>query len=57
MTAEDNLNKWKTLWDRFVREIKKVNIGSIACEVAATNFKVSILSCYGITGEGSRLEW
>ena len=38
MKAEDCLKKWKALRDRFVREIKKVNIGSISYESAPTNF-------------------
>ena len=37
-------------------EIKKVNIGSIAYESDPTNFKVYILSCHDITGEGGRPE-
>ena len=57
MKAEDCLKKWKALRDRFMREIKKVNIGSIAYESAPTNFKVCNLSCHGITGGGGRPEW
>ena len=49
--------KWKALRDMFVQELEKVNIGSLACESAATHFKVSILSCHGLTGEGGRPEW
>ena len=37
--------------------IETVNIASIAYESAATNFKVSIISYPGITGEGGRPEW
>ena len=57
VTAEDCLKKWKSLRDRFVWGIEKVNISSIAYESAATTFKVSILSCHGIIGEGGRPEW
>ena len=57
VTAEDCLKKWKALRDRFVLEIKKVNIGSIAYESAATNFKLLILSFYDIAGEGGRPKW
>ena len=55
MKAENCLKKWKALRGKFVWEIKKVNIGSIAYESAPIKFKVYILSCSGITGEGGRL--
>ena len=41
----------------FVQEVKKVYIGSFAYESGTTNFRVSMLSCYCLTGEGGRPEW